>query len=213
MPGRKEIETGYRRFRTETYKRHRERYDELATGQNPDFMVISCSDSRVSPSIILDARPGELFMVRNVANLVPPFDPSGGLHGVSAALEFAVTQLEVSDILILGHGGCGGCQAAYTRHFHGKEPGEGHFIASWVALLDEASARVREEHDGDGGDAALLAMEYAAVRLSLTNLLSFPFVRERVEEGRLALHGGHFAIADGVLRLMDGDGTFRPVKI
>ncbi len=202
---------GYDRFRESTYPSQKARYDKLAQGQNPGTMIISCADSRVSPSLIFDAGPGEIFTVRNVANLVPPFDPSGGLHGVSAAVEFAVTQLEVEDILILGHGGCGGCQAALTDHFHGNAPGEGHFIAHWIALLDEAREKVLAANDGRQDAAALLDMEHEAVRVSIRNLMTFPFVKERVAAQRLKLHGGHFAVMHGVLNLMDADGKFVPV--
>src|SRR5919112_6778360 len=108
---------GYRRFRETGWKRERERWSELAEGQSPKVMVIACSDSRVEPAIIFDAKPGEMFVVRNVANLAPPFETTPGYHGVSAALEFAVTQLEVDEILVLGHGSCGGCGAAPARQF------------------------------------------------------------------------------------------------
>lgn len=199
---------GYRRFRETGYPEQKARYDELAEGQNPGTMIISCADSRVSPSLIFDAGPGEIFTVRNVANLVPPFETGGGQHGVSSALEFAVTQLEVSDILVLGHGGCGGCQAALSQHFHGSEPGEGYFIAKWIAMLDDARDRVLAAHDGRQDAAALLALEQESVRLSLTNLMTFPFVGERVGSGKLSLHGGHFAVAHGRLSLLGEDGEF-----
>ncbi|MHB9878387.1 carbonic anhydrase [Pacificimonas sp. ICDLI1SI03] len=202
---------GYARFRTSAYPEQKARYDTLSKGQNPGTMVISCADSRVSPSLIFDVGPGEIFTVRNVANLVPPFDPGGGLHGVSAAVEFAVTQLEVQDILVLGHGGCGGCQASLTDHFAGNAPGEGYFIASWIALLDEARDRVLKAHDGRHDAEALLALEHEAVRVSLKNLKSFPFIQERMADGRLRLHGGHFAVAHGMLHLLRDDDTFSPV--
>src|SRR5919112_6258157 len=129
---------GYRRFRETGWKRERERWSELAEGQSPKVMVIACSDSRVEPAIIFDAKPGEMFVVRNVANLAPPFETAPGHHGVSAALEFAVTQLEVEEIVVMGHGFCGGCAAALTRQFDRAEHGAGRFIANWVKMLDEA---------------------------------------------------------------------------
>src|SRR5918998_656258 len=132
-----EMIDGYRRFRETGWKRERERWSELAERQNPKVMVLACSDSRVDPSIIFDAQPGQMFVVRNVANLAPPFETSAGYHGVSAALEFAVTQLEVEELLVLGHGLCGGCAAALAGQFADAEPGHGHFIASWVSMLDE----------------------------------------------------------------------------
>jgi carbonic anhydrase len=201
---------GYRRFRETAWTRERERWAELAHGQNPKVMVIACSDSRVDPAQIFDVHPGEIFVVRNVANLAPPFNEGGGLHGVSAALEFAVTQLEVEEILVLGHGYCGGCAAGLTRQFQGAEHGAGHFIGAWVALLDGARDKVRKQHSGLGRDA-FLAMELEAVKLSLSNLRTFPWIAEREQAGTLSLHGGHFAIDDGQLHLLDDEsGEFAP---
>lgn len=200
---------GYRRFREDDWSRQRARWSELAEGQEPKLMVIACSDSRVDPSQIFDTSPGEMFVVRNVANLVPPFELGGGRHGVSAALEFAVTQLEVPEIVVLGHGQCGGVAASLSRRFEGARPGEGGFIAHWVDLLDEARDRIVAEH---GSDARTL-MEYEAVRVSLANLRTFPCVREREQAGKLRLHGAHFAIADGILRVMDETSSeFAPVQ-
>src|SRR5881398_2294256 len=125
---------GYRRFRMNNWDRERERWAELAEGQSPKVMILSCADSRVDPAQIFDARPGEIFVVRNIAALAPPYETSPGYHGVSAALEFAVTQLNVAEILVLGHGLCGGCAAALTGEFDDSEPGEGHFIADWVGM-------------------------------------------------------------------------------
>jgi carbonic anhydrase len=200
---------GYHRFRTSDYRRHRDRWAELSEGQNPRVMVIACSDSRVEPAQIFDTVPGEIFSVRNIANLVPPFELGGGRHGVSAALEFAVTQLEVSDVIVLGHGSCGGVSAALTRAFHGKAPGEGGFIDHWVDMLDEARDRVVAEHGT--GPEAVRALELETVRVSLRNLRTFPCIPEREAEGTLKLHGAYFAIADGVLHVMDpATGEFAP---
>ncbi len=200
---------GYQRFRQGDWSRQRARWSELADGQDPKLMVIACSDSRVDPSQIFDTSPGEMFVVRNVANLVPPFELGGGRHGVSAALEFAVTQLEVPEIVVLGHGQCGGVAASLSRRFEGARPGEGGFIAHWVDLLDEARDRIVAEH----GDHAHTLMEYEAVKVSLDNLRTFACVREREATGKLRLHGAHFAIADGILRLMDdATGEFKPVQ-
>ncbi len=199
---------GYRRFRTSDWSRQRERWSELAEGQSPKLLVIACSDSRVDPAQIFDTSPGEMFVVRNVANLVPPFELGGGRHGVSAALEFAVTQLEVPEIVVMGHGQCGGISASLSRQFEGKRPGEGGFIAHWVDLLDEARDRVVAEHGHDPHRA----LEYEAVKVSLANLRSFPCIAEREQAGLLKLHGAHFAIADGILRLLDEpSGEFRAV--
>jgi carbonic anhydrase len=201
---------GYRRFRTTGWTRERERWAELAQGQSPKVMVIACSDSRVDPAQIFDGKPGEMFVVRNVANLAPPFDQGDGLHGVSAALEFAVTQLEVEEILVLGHGYCGGCAAGLTGQFQGAEHGAGHFIGDWVALLDAAREKVRQQHDGLDRDA-FLAMEFEAVKLSLSNLRTFPWIEQREQSGRLSLHGAHFSIDEGRLYLLDDNsGEFTP---
>jgi len=139
---------GYHRFRSGGWQQQRERWSTLAEGQSPKTMVIACSDSRVDPATIFDTSPGEMFVVRNIANLVPPFELGGGRHGVSAALEFAVTQLEVEDIIVMGHGSCGGVAAAMSRQFEHAKPGEGGFIAHWIDLLDEARDRVTAE-DGE----------------------------------------------------------------
>ncbi|UYY59000.1 carbonic anhydrase [Sphingomonas sp. S2-65] len=197
---------GYQRFRTSDYRRQRERWAELSQGQDPKVMVIACSDSRVDPAQIFDTLPGEIFVVRNVANLVPPFETGGGRHGVSAALEFAVTQLEVPEIVVMGHGACGGVHAALTKRFADAEPGAGGFIAHWVDILDEARDRIVAEH-GDGPEA-VRALELETVRVSLANLRTFPWVAEREAAGKLALHGAYFAIADGALHVMDDDGSF-----
>lgn len=197
---------GYQRFRSSEYRRHRDRWDELSEGQSPKVMVIACSDSRVDPAQIFDTVPGEIFVVRNVANLVPPFEEGGGRHGVSAALEFAVTQLEVPEIVVVGHGKCGGVHASLTQGFKDAAPGNGGFIAHWVDMLDEARDRVVAEH-GTGPEATR-ALELETVRVSLANLRTFPFVREREEAGKLKLKGAYFAIRDGVLWVMGDDGVF-----
>ena len=197
---------GYRRFRRDDWSQERQRWEELRTGQAPKVMVIACSDSRVDPTQIFDAGPGEIFVVRNVANLVPPFEPDDGRHGVSAALEFAVTQLEVPEIVVMGHGGCGGVSAALSRRFADAAPGEGGFIGHWVDMLDAARDRIVADH-GEGPDA-VHALELETVRVSIQNLRTFPFVRDREAAGTLTLRGAYFAIADGVLHVMGDDGTF-----
>ncbi len=199
---------GYRHFRERDYVEHHERWAELAEGQSPKVMVIACSDSRVDPATIFGAAPGEVFVVRNVANLVPPFELGAGRHGVSAALEFAVSQLKVAEIVVLGHGSCGGVAAALSQRFRGAPPGAGGFIDHWVDMLDEARDRIIAEY-GDGPDA-VRAMELETVRVSLTNLRTFPCVQESENGGRLTLHGAYFAIRDGVLHIMDDQGAFAP---
>jgi carbonic anhydrase len=202
---------GYRRFRNQGWGTQHQRWAELAEGQSPKVMVIACSDSRVDPTIIFDARPGEMFVVRNVANLVPPFEPDNRYHGVSAALEFAVTQLEIEELVVMGHGFCGGCAAALTGQFDHAGHGAGHFIAHWIDMLSEAREPIRARHPALGREA-FFEMELEGVRISLRNLRSFPWVREREESGRLKLHGTWFAVADGVLHVCDeAQGRFAPV--
>ena len=202
---------GYARFRANEWVSERERWERLGEGQSPKVMVIACSDSRVDPTQIFDTRPGEIFVVRNVAALVPPFETTPGRHGVSAALEFAVQFLKIEEILVMGHGYCGGCNAALTKAMDGMEPGEGGFITNWISLLDEAQEKVAQAH-GTHGDAAERAMEMEAVKVSLANLRTFPCIRQKEKSGELTLHGAVFAISDGLLRLLDeNSGEFAAV--
>lgn len=199
---------GYHRFRTADLRRQHDRWLKLRESQEPKVMIIACSDSRVEPSQIFDTLPGEIFVVRNVAALVPPFETRAGFHGVSAALEFAVTKLKVEEIVVMGHGACGGCNAALSGVFRDAEPGEGGFVASWVSILDEARETVREKFGHEGADAGR-EMEYEAVRTSLKNLKSFPFVQRGLDDGNLKLHGSYFSLMDGELRVLEDDGEFR----
>jgi carbonic anhydrase len=211
MPYLSKLIEGYHRFREKDWARERERWSELAEGQSPRIMILSCADSRVDPAMIFDAKPGEMFVARNIAALAPPYETSSGFHGVSAALEFAVTQLEVKEILVMGHGLCGGCAAALTGQFDGTEPGEGHFIADWVRMLEGARDEVRARHD-ELDRAAFEDMEREAVKVSLANLRTFPWIAEREKDKRLRLHGAHFSIAEGRLYVLDeAEGKFRPV--
>ena len=202
---------GYRRFRKSDWEHEHERWAEMAEGQSPRVLILSCADSRVDPAHIFDARPGEMFVVRNIAALAPPYETSPGFHGVSAALEFAVSQLEVGEILVLGHGLCGGCAAALTGQFDGTPHGEGHFIADWVQMLKEAREGVRARHPELDRDA-FLEMEREAVKVSLANLRTFPWISDRERAGGLKLHGAHFSIAEGRLYVLDeAEGDFHPV--
>lgn len=194
---------GYRRYRAERWPRLRALHAQLAQGQSPSLLVIACSDSRVDPSTIFDAQPGELFVVRNVANLTPPYEVGAGLHGTSAAIEFAVTTLEVDTILVLGHAQCGGC----ARALSGAHGPPGSFLDAWLALLEPAKGRIRVEAAN-----AATALEYESIKVSLENLMSFPFVKERVESGKLRLRGARYGVADGGLELLDdATGAFTPV--
>lgn len=174
-------------------------------------MIIACSDSRVDPAQIFDVDPGEIFVVRNVAAMVPPYETTPGHHGVSAALEFAVQVLKVKEVVVMGHGMCGGCKAALTQSLKGTGPGEGGFVTDWIALLDDAREEVVEKF-GTEGRTAEQAMELAGVRASLQNLRTFPFVAAKEASGELTLRGAFFAISDGVLHVLDEPtGTFAPV--
>lgn len=201
---------GYHRFREGHWEEERERWERLSQGQSPKTMIVACSDSRVDPAQIFDVSPGELFVVRNVAALVPPFETSPGQHGVSAALEFAVQFLKVKQVVVMGHGMCGGCQAALTQDLHGNRLGEGGFVANWIDMLDEAREPIAAEL-GTSGRTAERAMELAAVKVSLANLRTFPCIQEKEPTGELELRGAYFAISDGVLYLLDEtSGEFRP---
>lgn len=212
MPEFAHLLEGYRRFRAEGYPRQRNRFEHLVEqGQSPKLMVIACSDSRVDPAQIFDVDPGQIFVVRNVAALVPPFETTPGLHGVSAALEFAVQVLEVRQIVVMGHGMCGGAKAALTQELRGAPRGEGGFIADWIGLLDDAREPVAAQYGTDGREAER-AMEHAAVQVSLNNLRSFPCVRQKEATGELTLRGTFFAISEGVLHILDeATGEFHPV--
>ena len=183
-----QLVAGHERFLQQTHAGQADRYAELAEeGQEPYALVISCCDSRVDPEAIFDAGPGEIFVLRNVANLVPPYEPDGGYHGASAAIEFAVEQLHVSAIVVLGHARCGGIQAAI-------EGAQGTFLSQWIRLLDGIDVPA----DMPVGER-LASAERKSIERSLERLLTFPFVRSRVEAGTLTLHGAHIDIASGLL--------------
>lgn len=193
----KRLLEGYRAFRAGRWPVERAHYEELAKrGQNPEYLVIACSDSRADPATIFNASPGELFVVRNVAGIVPPFESDKSYHGTSAAIAFAVLQLKVRNVLVLGHAQCGGVQAALDGKLAAGIP----FLGHWIELLRPAlehSAHIDDTH------ARHVAMERDCVRLSLDNLMAFPFVAERVKAGSLVLHGARFGIANGELEVLD----------
>jgi len=213
MPEFAELLKGYRRFRETTYPRQRERFDRSAIeGQHPRLMIIGCSDSRVDPAQIFDVDPGEIFVVRNVAALVPPYETTPGQHGVSAAVEFAVQVLEVAQIVVMGHGRCGGCKAALDQSLADADLGDGGFVAGWIKLLDEAREPVVKAH-GTSGVFAELAMEFAAIRQSLANLRTFPWLAEKERSDVLKLRGAHFSIAEGRLYALDEEtGSFEVIE-
>lgn len=200
------LKDGFTRFRAERFEKKQRIWRNLAKGQKPHTLIIGCADSRVDPAAIFDAGPGELFIVRNVANLVPPYEPDGAHHGVSAALEFAVKSLKVEHIVVLGHKSCGGVHAAATGGAAGTQ-----FIERWLDPLAPVYAETVAELGEDAGEDALCDdLELRSVRHSIERLKGFPFIAEAVQTGALALHGARFGIADGDLEWLD-DGDFRSV--
>jgi carbonic anhydrase len=202
---------GYTAFANGRLPAEQHRYRELAErGQQPEIMVIGCCDSRVSPEVIFDAQPGELFVVRNVANLVPPYTPDGAQRAVSAALEFAVQALKVKHIVVLGHAQCGGIRA-YTEPGEPLSPGD--FIGKWMALIAPASDAVGPLSSYRSRTDYLTRLEQTSIAKTLDNLMSFPCVQILVERGRLELHGAYFGVAAGELSVFDrATGEFVAVK-
>ncbi len=202
------LQEGYRAFVEGRLPRERERFEDLAaTGQKPEIMVIGCCDSRVSPEVIFDAKPGELFVVRNVANLVPPYETGGLYHGTSAALEFAVQALRVKHIVVLGHGRCGGIRAYADDQSQPLSPGD--FIGKWISLIDPVSnklgARTHEPFDDYVEKLAL-----ASIENTLANLMTFPCVNILAGRGKIQLHGAYFDVFSGALRIRDAEtGVFK----
>jgi carbonic anhydrase len=191
---------GYRTFTSQRLPTEQSRYRELSErGQSPAVMVIGCCDSRVSPEVIFDAGPGELFVVRNVANLVPVYQPDGGAHGVSAALEYAVRVLHVRHIVVLGHAQCGGIRA-FIDNSAPLSPGD--FIGRWMSMFIKPGEKVGQRDHETMADFTT-RIEKAAVFRSLENLMTFPFVRTPVERGELNLHGAYFGVAEGSLFVLD----------
>jgi carbonic anhydrase len=194
----KTILEGYARFRKGYWRRHKSRFSALArNGQSPPAMVIACADSRVAPEVIFDCKPGEIFVVRNVSALVPPYAPDTGNHGTSAALEFAVTSLEVRSIIVLGHSQCGGIRSL----MQGPGGGQGDFIASWMAIARQARTRVCDSPDAatQGFEILCQRCEHESIRVSLANLMTFPWIASRVADGKLQLAGMHFNVETGKL--------------
>ena len=190
------------RFKFRHFEQNRDHYKELAEfGQNPDVMIVSCCDSRCDPETIFSAMPGELFVVRNVANLIPPFETGGSFHGVSAALEFATLNLRVKHIVIMGHSGCGGIKAALKNNTARQT--EAMFISKWMSMLDACRMSVLSSHQGSSSEDLIATLEREAVKVSLANLRSFPFIAELENKSKLALHGTYFDIATGSLEVLN----------
>ncbi len=210
MPALVELLAGYRRFRERSWAVEQHFYQELGAGQHPGVMVIGCADSRVDPAKIFDLVPGQAFVLRNVANLVPPYEVGGGLHGVSAALEFAVKSLRVAYIIVIGHQGCGGIRAAVEAASSNTTSGE--FIAPWVEIIGDIRDKVVRDHPQASPDELASLLEFEAINGSLENLMTFPFIREAVETGGLQLRGGLFTIETGELHWCDPETRrFAPI--
>jgi carbonic anhydrase len=196
---------GYRRFRAGTWLEERKRFEALSRlGQRPRALVIACSDSRTDPQMVFNARPGELFVVRNVANIVPPYGPDDQPHGVSSAIEFAVRSLQVRDIVVLGHALCGGVKAL----LEGAPVEDSDFVGRWVAIAEPARQRAMQVPPEQRQDIC----EHETVRLSLANLMTFPWIKDAVEAGHTTLHGCFFGIHTGVLERLGEDGIFHPIS-
>lgn len=193
---------GYRRFRSDGWPQKQAQFEELAEhGQRPRALVVACIDSRVDPAMIFDAAPGEMLTVRNVANLVPPYEPDAAFHGTSAALEFGVRVVAVRHLIVLGHGQCGGVKSLLE-----DAPADDHeFVSHWMSIA--RPARDRAMRYGTAVERQLQC-EYEVVKVSLGNLMTFPWIADRVAEGKLALHGAWFGIGSGELRILQPDGAF-----
>jgi len=205
---------GYRRFRANTYPSNQKLYEELATkGQTPDTMIVGCSDARVDPAINFDTGPGEVFMMRNVANVVPPYNPDGDHHGTSAALEFAVKGLRVPNIAILGHAKCGGIRALVDHDPDAERKTD--FIDSWMSISmparKVAMARAESENKSDDKAHVCRLCEMANVRVGLANLRTFPWIAEREAQGAIQLHGLYFDITKGELFRLNELNEFEKV--
>jgi carbonic anhydrase len=201
----------FRRFKHRHFVPNADQYEELAKyGQKPDTMVISCCDSRVDPETIFSAMPGELFVVRNVANLVPPYETGGKFHGVSTAIEYAVMNLRIKHLIVMGHSGCGGVKAALDQSAAIQT--EAQFIKRWMSMLDDARLRVVSAHQMAPQAEKQKLLEMEGIKTSISNLRTFPFVKDVEDKGRLSLHGAYFEIAGGTLSVLNHSrGEFFPL--
>ncbi|QKK33391.1 carbonic anhydrase (plasmid) [Rhizobium indicum] len=198
--------SGYHKFMRGRYSDQRERYRVLSeTGQKPHTLLIACCDSRAAPETIFDCGPGELFVVRNVANMVPPYEPDSQFHATSAALEYAVQVLEIDNIVVMGHGRCGGIRAALDPSMAPLSPGD--FIGRWMSLVRPAAEQIHSNELMTQAERQT-ALERVSIRNSIANLQTFPFVRNREEKGELSIHGAWFDISTGELWVMNGKGDF-----
>ena len=197
---------GHANFMSGRYAREKERIRDLAeTGQKPTTLIIACCDSRAAPEMIFDAGPGELFVLRNVANLVPLYQPDGGQHGTSAAIEFAIKGLSISNIVVMGHGRCGGIKAALDPHMKPLDSGD--FIGKWMSMLGDLPGQLGQNTSMTEAERQT-AMERISIRNSIRNLRTFPYVKSLEDDGQLAVHGAWFDISTGELWIMDNNGDF-----
>lgn len=201
---------GFRKFHDKYFTNEHPLYQRLTSGQSPKTLIIGCSDSRVDPAIITSASPGELFIVRNVANLVPPYETGGGRHGVSAAIEFAVVNLKVENVIVLGHRQCGGIRALMLNHLNQPHG----FVEQWVAIAKDAKERVLAKHKGEDDESLCRHGELESIVTSLENLRTFPFVRQAIEERGLSLMGIYFDLELGTLCEYDEEqGQFKNIEV
>ncbi len=196
------LTAGFRVFRDGRFQQERATYEALVDqGQKPKVALFACSDSRVDPAILMQADPGDLFIVRNVANLVPPYEQDGRYHGTSAALEFAIQHLRVEHLIVLGHAHCGGIRSLFENQAQGSD--DNHFVPPWMDLVKSAFLRVEATMPDAAEDVKARVCEQSAVLVSLENLMTFPFIRQRVGEGLLRLHGWYADIRSCTLHVYD----------
>jgi carbonic anhydrase len=211
MASTKKLTDGFKRFQQQYFGNDRRLYDSMISGQPAKTMMIACCDSRVDPAIVTDCDPGDLFVVRNVANLVPPSEHDGNHHGTSAALEFAVNGLEVENIIIMGHANCGGINALWTDDSNGANQSQ--FIHKWVSIAKPAKDWVMKNLSDSSSEDKIKACEQRAILESLSNLMAFDWIRERVEQDTLSLHGWYFDIPAGELLCFNPQiGAFEAVS-
>ncbi len=211
MQGLRRLVSGYKEFASKQRQDGQYRFGELADGQSPKTMIISCSDSRVIPSQIFNVKPGDLFMVRNVANIAPPFEEDKAFHGTSAALEFAILGLDVEDVIVLGHSQCGGIEACAKNIKTGSSTTS--FLDNWLSILEPIAAKVMNDNGTKDAEAQNRLIEQEAIKASLVNLMTFPFISERISDGSLSIHGAYFDLQDGQLYILDDDsGVFEKIE-
>lgn len=200
MPDVKKLVEGFHKFKDQYFKQDTELFEQLNAGQDPRTLIIGCSDSRVDPALLTQAKPGDIFVIRNVANLVPPYEKGGGYHGVSSAIEFAVNHLQIESIVVMGHEKCGGIKALMTGSHDNRSDS---FIGSWVRIAAEAKKEVLEECPHEPLDTQVSLCAKKAVLISLENLMSFPFIIERMKNKSIKLYGWFFDLENG--RLLEFD--------